>query len=115
MNTINILDASDFKTEIQAKRVVVDFYKDNCAGCKMQDKALSVVEEALGDLDITILKVKMEDVGEDFFINLVLRQMPTIALFLDGEEVLRVSGYQSPLAISRFIDQYLYDNRAVIV
>ncbi|AWD92450.1 thioredoxin [Xanthomonas phage Carpasina] len=107
MNTINILDASDFKTEIQTKRVLVDFYKDNCAGCTMQAKALGVVEETLKDIDITILKVKMEDVGEDFFISLGLRQMPTIALFLHGEEVIRVSGYHSPIAISRLIDAHL--------
>ncbi|MCW1777180.1 hypothetical protein NB693_22795 [Pantoea ananatis] len=42
-------------------RVLADFNKDNCPGCRMLDKSLERFAEGEG----TLLKVKMEDVGEE--------------------------------------------------
>jgi len=84
-------------------RVLVDYYKDNCPGCRMLDMSLSKFAATPVAEGVTLIKVKMETIGEDFFRNLRLRQTPTLAIFKDGHEVSRLPGYQTPAQIEQAV------------
>ena len=80
--------------------VLVDFYKDDCPGCRMLDMALASFADTPRAAGVVLLKVKLETLGELFFRNLGLRQTPTLLLVRDGHEVARLAGYQSPKQIA---------------
>lgn len=100
MQTITATSPDEYTAALSAHpRLLVDYNKDNCPGCRMLDMSLdkfAVTEAAAG---LILLKVKMETVGEDFFRGLGLRQTPTLALFKDGAEVARLPGFQSPAQV----------------
>ena len=50
---------------------------------------------------------ELEVVGEAFFRELGLRQTPTLSLFLDGDERMRMPGFQSPQQIEAVIAEFL--------
>ena len=88
-------------------RLLVDYYKDNCPGCKMLEMSLqkfAATPEAEG---VALLKVKMEVIGEDFFVGLGLRQTPTLSLFKDGTEAARLPGFQSPPQVAQAVGRHL--------
>ena len=63
--------------------VIVDFYADWCAPCKMMGPILHEVKDSLGD-KIKIIKVDVDknpEVAEKYGI----RSIPTLMLFKDGE------------------------------
>ncbi len=80
-------------------RVLVDFHKDNCPGCRMLELSLQRVAAGAAGEGLTLLRVQMEVVGEAFFRELGLRQTPTLALFRDGQERSRMPGFQTPQQI----------------
>jgi len=84
-------------------QVLVDYYKDNCPGCRMLEMSLGKFAATPAAEGITLLKVKMETIGEEFFRGLGLRQTPTLALFKDGHEVSRLPGYQTPAQIEQAV------------
>jgi thioredoxin 1 len=87
--------------------LLVDYYKDNCPGCKMLDMSLTKFAASEDATGIALLKVKLEVVGEDFFRRLGLRQTPTLALFKDGAEVARLAGFQSPAQVETAVKSQL--------
>ncbi|MEE7546191.1 thioredoxin family protein [Xanthomonas sp. Kuri4-1] len=80
-------------------RLLVDFYKDNCPGCRMLDMSLDKFAASEAATGVALLKVKMEVIGEGFFREHGLRQTPTLALYRDGSEVARLPGFQSPAQV----------------
>jgi len=84
-------------------RLLVDYYKDNCPGCRMLEMSLRKFAETPAAEGVVLLKVKMETIGEDFFRELGLRQTPTLAIFKDGREIGRLPGYQTPVQIERAV------------
>jgi thioredoxin 1 len=100
MQTITATSPDDYIAALAAhSRLLVDFNKDNCPGCRMLDVSLNKFATSESAHGVTLLKVKMEDIGEDFFRDLGLRQTPTLALFKDGAEVARLPGFQSPAQV----------------
>ncbi|WP_312320662.1 thioredoxin family protein [Stenotrophomonas sp.] len=100
MLTLQAHSADDYHNALRAhSTVLVDFYKDQCPGCRMLDLALGQVATTPAAADVVLLKVKLETVGEAFFRELGLRQTPTLTLIRDGREVQRMAGYQSPAQI----------------
>lgn len=79
--------------------VLVDYYKDQCPGCRMLDMALASVAQIPEAAGVVLLKVRMETVGEACFRALGLRQTPTLGVVRHGAEVQRLAGYQSPAQI----------------
>ncbi|WP_312238402.1 thioredoxin family protein [Stenotrophomonas sp.] len=77
-------------------RLLVDFHKDDCPGCRMLDMSLASLADSPRAAGVVLLKVKLETIGEVFFRSLGLRQTPTLLLVHDGQEVARLAGYQSP-------------------
>ncbi|MFA0922283.1 thioredoxin family protein [Xanthomonas fragariae] len=97
MQTFHASTPDDYVAALAAHpRLLVDYYKDNCPGCKMLDMSLAKFAASEDAIGVALLKVKLEVVGEDFFRGLGLRQTPTLALFKDGSEVARLPGFQSP-------------------
>lgn len=100
MLTLQAHSADDYHAALRDHcTVLVDFYKDQCPGCRMLDLALSQVAGTPAAAGVVLLKVKLETVGEAFFRELGLRQTPTLSLVRDGQEVRRLAGYQSPAQI----------------
>ncbi|MBV6862032.1 thioredoxin family protein [Xanthomonas euvesicatoria] len=100
MQTVTVTSPEHYTQTLAAHpRALVDFYKDNCPGCRMLDMSLDKFATSDAANGVTLLKVKLEVVGEEFFRGLGLRQTPTLALFKDGAEVARLPGFQSPAQV----------------
>lgn len=100
MQTITVTSPEHYTATLAAHpRVLVDFYKDNCPGCRMLDMSLDKFANSDAAEGVALLKVKLEVVGEEFFRDLGLRQTPTLALYRDGSEVARLPGFQSPAQV----------------
>jgi thioredoxin 1 len=84
--------------------VLVDFYKDNCPGCRMLETSLAAFATTPHAQGLLLLKVKLEDLGEPFFRDLGLRQTPTLSVVRDGHETVRLAGFQSPQHIATALD-----------
>ncbi|AOD13698.1 thioredoxin family protein [Xanthomonas fragariae] len=108
MQTITVTSPEHYTTSLAAHpRALVDFYKDNCPGCRMLDMSLSKFAASAAADGVALLKVKLEVVGEEFFRNLGLRQTPTLALYRDGSEVARLPGFQSPAQVETAVKSQL--------
>lgn len=100
MQTITATSPDDYSSALAAHpHLLVDYYKDNCPGCKMLDMSLQKFAASEAAAGVALLKVKMEIVGEDFFRGLGLRQTPTLAVFRNGAEVARLPGFQTPAQV----------------
>lgn len=102
MQTLTVSSPDAYAAALDAyANVLVDYYKDNCPGCKMLEMSLQKFAASAGAEGVTLVKVKMELIGEEFFRNLGLRQTPTLAVFKDGEEAARLPGFQTPAQIEQ--------------
>ena len=100
MQTITATSPDEFNAALAAHpRLLVDFHKDNCPGCRMLDMSLVKFASSEAADGVALLKVKMEAIGEEFFRAQGLRQTPTLAVFKDGAEVARLPGFQSPAQV----------------
>lgn len=108
MQTLHATTPDDYAAALAAHpRLLVDYYKDDCPGCKMLDMSLAKFAASEDAAGIALLKVKLEVIGEDFFRTLGLRQTPTLALFKDGAEAARLAGFQSPPQIAQAVGLHL--------
>lgn len=107
MQTLHATTPDDYAAALAAHpRLLVDYYKDDCPGCKMLDMSLAKFAASKDAAGVALLKVKLEVIGEDFFRTLGLRQTPTLALFKDGSEAARLPGFQTPAQISQVVSQH---------
>ena len=108
MQTLHASSPDDYRAVIQAHpRLLVDYYKDDCPGCKMLDMSLQKFATEDAAAGLVLLKVKLETVGEELFRSLGLRQTPTLSLLRDGAEVARLPGFQAPGQILRAVQAWL--------
>ncbi len=108
MQTLHASTPDDYAAALVAHpRLLVDYYKDDCPGCKMLDMSLAKFAASEDAAGLALLKVKMEVIGEDFFRNLGLRQTPTLALFKHGAEAARLPGFQAPGQIAQAVGLHL--------
>lgn len=108
MQIIEVQTAEQFLRVLAAQpRLLVDFHKDQCPGCRMLELSLQrVATSAMGQGSV-LARVQLEVLGETFFKDLGLRQTPTLVLFRDGAEALRLPGYQSPAQIEAAMATHL--------
>ncbi|MCO5723943.1 thioredoxin [Robiginitalea marina] len=95
-----------FNTIIQSETpVLIDFYADWCAPCKMLAPILKDVKEELGDR----LKVLKIDVDRNSAIagRFQVRGVPTMVLFKEGKALWRQSGVLPKDAILDAINPFL--------
>ena len=101
MKILHATPADDIHAAIAAHpRLLVDWYKDDCPGCRMLDRSLQVFAATPEAGDLVLLKVRLEAVGEACFRAMGLRQTPTLTLHLGGAEVARLPGFQSPVQLA---------------
>lgn len=107
MQTLHAASPEDHHAAIAAHpRLLVDYYKDGCPGCRMLEMSLRTFAASPPADGIALLKVKLETVGEEFFRALGLRQTPTLALFADGAEVARLPGFQAPSQLAQAVERH---------
>ncbi len=100
MLTLHARTAEDYHAALREHpALLVDFHKDDCPGCRMLEMSLASVSGAIAEAGMTVLKVKLETVGEDLFRELGLRQTPTLLVVRDGHETARLAGFQTPKQI----------------
>ncbi|MGJ4730241.1 thioredoxin family protein [Luteimonas sp. SDU101] len=108
MLTLHASSPDDYRATLAAHpRLLVDYHKDDCPGCRMLDLSLQKFAGDEAAAGLVLLKVKLETVGEAFFRSLGLRQTPTLSLFRDGAEVARLPGFQAPGQIERAVRMWL--------
>ena len=107
MQTLHAASPDDYTSALAAHpRLLVDYHKDDCTGCRMLDMSLRKFAGTPAATGVVLLKVKLETVGEEFFRGLGLRQTPTLSLFADGGETARLPGFQTPAQIEAAIGRY---------
>ena len=107
MQTLHALSPDDVRAAIATHpRLLVDYHKDNCPGCRMLELSLQKFAATADAGGIVLLKVKMEIIGEEFFRSLGLRQTPTLSLFVEGNEAVRLPGFQTPAQIAQAVQAH---------
>ncbi len=114
MQTLHAASPEDYHAALAAQpRLLVDYYKDDCPGCRMLELSLRKFASEAVAADLVLLKVKLESVGEEFFRALGLRQTPTLALFRHGTELRRLPGFQAPSRIDQEVRIWLPRDEAL--
>lgn len=99
------LDYPTFDKVVTQKTVLVDFWADWCAPCKVQDPILDeVAKEMQGK--ILVAKVNVDD-NRTLATKYNIMSIPTLILFKKGEKVHHFSGIQSKEKLTRTILKYL--------
>lgn len=110
-NLINI-DLEQFQSEVidasHKQLVLVDFWADWCAPCRIIAPILKQIAEEFED-ELCIAKLEVDE-GENMKLagQYKVRGFPTIILFKNGEPVDRFSSAQSFSFIEQFIQPHLF-------
>ena len=104
MSIINITDDSFEADVLQAKKpVLVDFWAEWCAPCKMIAPILEEVDATMGD-KLTIAKLDI-DKNPLTAPKYGVRGIPTLMLFKEGELVAQKVGALSKSQLEEFLTQ----------
>lgn len=107
-HTIDV-SAADFMQNVVEKSmtqpVLVDFWADWCEPCKMLAPVLEQLAEAYQG-QLTVAKVDT-DKEQEIAMQLQIRSLPTLKLFVQGQIVDEITGVQPPQAIQAMLEPYL--------
>jgi thioredoxin 1 len=97
---------SSFEKEVlgAAKPVLVDFWAEWCAPCRMLAPTVAAVAEHYG-ASANVVKLNVDD-NPSTAQRYGIKGIPTLILFRDGKEVERVVGATSKESIMRMIEKY---------
>lgn len=90
---ILILTDKNFNHQLKGKLVLVDFWAEWCAPCKMMLPILNDVADSSGD-DFKVAKVDV-DKNQALAQKYGVRSIPTLIAFKDGKEVARFVGVKN--------------------
>lgn len=106
MSAVHI-NNENFQTEVIESKipVLVDFWATWCNPCRM---IAPIVEELSDDLDgkISVCKLDVDEAGE-IAESYGVMSIPTLILFVAGEEKERIVGLRSKAELSGLIDKYI--------
>jgi len=96
-----------FETEVlqASKPVLVDFWAEWCAPCRMLAPTIDAIAEQFGDA-LGVLKLNVDD-NTSTAQRYGIKGIPTLILFSQGKEVERVVGATSKESISRMVEKHL--------
>ena len=98
---------SSFESDVLGadKPVLVDFWAQWCAPCRMLAPTVEAVAERFRDT-ASVVKMNVDD-NPSTSQRYGIKGIPTLVLFRDGKEVERVVGATSKESIARMIDKYV--------
>ena len=98
---------SSFEKDVlgASKPVLVDFWAEWCAPCRMLAPTVSAVAENYEET-ATVVKLNVDD-NPSTAQRYGIKGIPTLILFRDGKEVERVVGATSKESISKMIDKHV--------
>lgn len=104
-----VRDVSDssFENDVlkSDKPVLVDFWAEWCAPCRMLAPTVTAVAEHYTE-SATVVKLNVDD-NPSTAQRYGIKGIPTLILFREGKEVERVVGATSKESISRMIEKYV--------
>lgn len=106
---VKSVNSDNFRTEVlqNEKPVLVDFYAEWCGPCKMLAPTIhELSDESIGK-QVDFAKLNIDESADTASLYGVM-SVPTLILFKDGEEQLRMVGVQPKDAIANTIQDFLY-------
>lgn len=101
-----VIDSSFEKEVLQSEKpVLVDFWAEWCAPCRMLAPTIDAIAEQFGET-AAVVKVNVDD-NSATAQRYGIKGIPTLILFSGGKEVERVVGATSKESISRMIEKYV--------
>jgi thioredoxin 1 len=101
-----VSDSSFEKDVLQAdKPVLVDFWAEWCAPCRMLTPTVEAVAEQYGE-SAGVVKLNVDD-NPSTAQRYGIKGIPTLIVFREGKEVERVVGATSKESISRMIEKHV--------
>jgi thioredoxin 1 len=105
-NVRTVTDASFQEDVLQADRpVLVDFWAEWCAPCRMMAGMLEEIARAYSDR-LIVAKVNIEE-NESTADAYGVMSIPLLSVFKDGEVVKRIQGAKAKSAVLRELADYL--------
>src|SRR5947208_9163711 len=105
----NVRETSDgtFENDVlkSDKPVLVDFWAEWCAPCRMLAPTVAAVAEHYGDT-ASVVKLNVDD-NPSTAQRYGIKGIPTLILFRDGKEVERVVGATSKESITKMIEKHV--------
>ena len=105
----HVMEVSDssFENDVlkSDKPVLVDFWAEWCAPCRMLAPTVTAVAEQY-TASAAVVKLNVDD-NPSTAQRYGIKGIPTLILFRDGKEVERVVGATSKESISRMIEKYV--------
>lgn len=102
----SVTDSSFEKEVLQAgKPVLVDFWAEWCAPCRMLAPTIEAVAEKFGD-SVGVVKVNVDD-NTATAQRYGIKGIPTLILFSEGTEVERMVGATSKESISKMMEKHV--------
>ena len=103
--TLKRIKMSNFDNIIQSEKpVLIDFFATWCGPCKALAPILKEVKDSLGDR-ISIIKIDV-DKNQEIASKYQVRGVPTMILFINGEQLWRQSGVLSKEEIIKTINNF---------
>lgn len=101
-----VSDSSFEKDVLQSEKpVLVDFWAEWCAPCRMLAPTIDAIAEQFGET-ARVVKVNVDD-NSATAQRYGIKGIPTLILFSAGKEVERVVGATSKESISRMIEKHV--------
>ena len=96
---IHLQKESDFAGEIQAEKVLVDFYADWCGPCQMLSPVIGQLEQESG---IKVIKINVDELPS-LARQFRVMSIPTLLFIQNGEVKKREMGYMPLEQLRRFV------------
>ena len=107
MSDLREVSDSSFEKDVLGsdKPVLVDFWAEWCAPCRMLAPTVAAVAEQYGET-AQVVKLNVDD-NPSTAQRYGIKGIPTLILFRDGKEVERVVGATSKESIAKMIDKHV--------
>lgn len=111
MEYIEVLNEAELLDAIQKygsdSVAMVEFYKDNCPGCRVMIGVVkSYYEDESDSNKATLIKAKLENLGVDVFSDYDVMATPTFIFYHHSKEVHRMHGVNPVERIQKAVHEY---------